>query len=49
MVMSSLSVGALFTYQGWQVMNVLAAPFIALAAAGIVWLAVARRARPVTP
>jgi MFS family permease len=46
MVLSSLSVGALFTYQGWQVMNVLAAPFIALAAIAIVWLAIARRARP---
>jgi MFS family permease len=45
MVLSSLSVGALFTYQGWQVMNVLAAPFIAAAAIGMVWLAVARRAR----
>ena len=46
MVLSSLSVGALFTYQGWQMMNVLAAPFIALATLGIVWLALARRARP---
>jgi MFS family permease len=45
MVLSSLSVGALFTYQGWQVMNVLAAPFIAVAAIALVWLAVARRGR----
>ena len=30
MVVSSLSVGALFTFQGWQVMNMLAVPFIAL-------------------
>ena len=46
MVVSSLSVGALFTFQGWQVMNMLAVPFIALAAIGIVWLGLARRARP---
>jgi MFS family permease len=46
MVLSSLSVGALFTYQGWQVMNLLAAPFIVIAALGLVWLAVARRVRP---
>jgi MFS family permease len=46
MVLSSLSVGALFTYQGWQTMNYLATPFIALAAIGIAWLAMARRARP---
>ncbi|MDB5904721.1 MAG: major facilitator superfamily protein [Betaproteobacteria bacterium] len=45
MVLSSLSVGALFTYQGWQVMNVLAAPFIAVAAMALVWLAVSRRGR----
>jgi MFS family permease len=44
MVLSSLSVGALFTYHGWQIMNVLAAPFIAIAALGVVWLAIARRA-----
>jgi predicted MFS family arabinose efflux permease len=43
MVLSSLSVGALFTYHGWQVMNVLAAPFIAIAAVAVVWLAIARR------
>ncbi|HEV7802710.1 MAG TPA: MFS transporter [Burkholderiales bacterium] len=46
MVLSSLSVGALFTYQGWQVMNALAAPFVAIAAISIVWLALVRRARP---
>jgi MFS family permease len=45
MVLSSLSVGALFTYQGWQVMNLLAVPFVALAASAILWLAFARRAR----
>jgi MFS family permease len=46
MVLSSLSVGALFTYEGWQSMNMLALPFVALAASGIVWLAFARRVRP---
>ena len=46
MVLSSLSVGALFTYQGWQTMNLLALPFVALAASAMVWLAFARRARP---
>jgi MFS family permease len=45
MVLSSLSVGALFTYQGWQFMNMLAAPLMVVCAAGIVWLALARRAR----
>ena len=46
MMLSSLSVGALFSYHGWQVMNALAAPLILISAAAIVWLAVARRARP---
>jgi len=45
MVLSSLSVGALFTYHGWQIMNVLAAPFIAVTAISVVWLALARRER----
>jgi MFS family permease len=48
MVLSSLSVGALFTYQGWQTMNLLAVPFVAVAACGVLWLGVARRARPLT-
>jgi MFS family permease len=43
MVVSSLSSGALFTYQGWQTMNLYAVPFLILAAAGIFWLAAARR------
>lgn len=43
MVASSLSAGALFTHQGWFLMNVLAVPFLLLAAAGIAWLAVLRR------
>ena len=46
MVVSSLSSGALFTLQGWQTMNVAATPFLALAGAGILWLAVKRRAPP---
>ena len=46
MVLSSLSVGALFSYQGWQTMNLLAVPFIAVAGCAILWLAIARRVRP---
>ncbi len=46
MVVSSLSSGALFTLQGWEAMNAAAAPFLALAGAGIVWLAVRRRTPP---
>jgi MFS family permease len=45
MVVSSLSVGALFTYHGWQTMNVIAMPFVAVCAAGILVLALARRTR----
>ncbi len=45
MVVSSLSVGALFTYQGWQTMNALAAPFIGACAIAIVWLLMTRRRR----
>ncbi len=43
MVVSSISAGALFSYQSWQIMNALAAPFVALAAIGLVWLALIRR------
>lgn len=43
MVVSSLSSGALFSLQGWQVMNILALPFLGCAAAGIAWLALRRR------
>jgi len=39
MVMSSLSSGALFSLQGWHLMNYYAVPFLALAGAGIVWIA----------
>jgi MFS family permease len=43
LVVSSLSSGALFSYQGWLTMNAVAVPFLALAGAGILWLAVGRR------
>lgn len=43
LVTSSLSSGALFTYQGWQTMNTLAVPFLLLAGAGVLWLAWERR------
>jgi MFS family permease len=46
MVLSSLSVGALFSAHGWETMNALALPFIAVAAAAIIGLGFARRARP---
>jgi hypothetical protein len=43
LVVSSLSSGALFTYQGWQVMNAAALPFLLLTGAAIAWLAAQRR------
>ena len=43
LVVSSLSSGALFTYQGWQTMNTWAVPFLLLAGAGLAWLAWSRR------
>ena len=43
MVLSSLSAGALFTYRGWYVMNVLAGPFVVLAAVALLWLALTRK------
>lgn len=46
MVVSSLSSGALFTYEGWQTMNVYAVPFLVLTGAGILWLAWLRRRPP---
>jgi MFS family permease len=46
MVVSSLASGALFTFQGWQTMNLYAVPFLILAAAGIFWLAAVRRRPP---
>jgi len=45
MVVSSLSAGALFTYQGWHTMNVAALPFLVLAGAGILWFAWGERQR----
>jgi MFS family permease len=43
MVISSLSAGALFSYQGWQTMNTLAVPFLVLSGMAILWLAWQRR------
>ena len=45
MVVTSLSVGALFSYQGWQTMNVIATPFIGICALAILLLAFGRRTR----
>lgn len=44
LVLSSLSSGAMFTLQGWQAMNLSAVPFLLVAGAGMVWLALQRRA-----
>ncbi|HSN39898.1 MAG TPA: MFS transporter [Burkholderiales bacterium] len=46
MVASSLGSGALFSAQGWQTMNMAAVPFLGLAAAGLIWLAIRRRRTP---
>jgi MFS family permease len=43
LVVSSLSSGALFSYQGWITMNLFAVPVLGLAAAGLLWLAAVRR------
>ena len=43
LVVSSLSSGALFSYQGWQSMNFAALPVLAVAGAAILWLAWSRR------
>jgi hypothetical protein len=43
MAVTSVTSGALFTLQGWHVMNTLAVPFVAAAAAALAWLAVVRR------
>jgi len=40
MVVSSLSSGALFSYQGWHLMNYYVVPFLVLAGAGIMWVTV---------
>jgi MFS family permease len=47
LVASSLSSGALFTFQGWQTMNAMAIPVLVVAGAGILWLS--RRRRHPTP
>ena len=46
MVVSSLSAGALFTFQGWQTMNLYAVPFLILAGAAILWFIATRRRPP---
>lgn len=43
LVASSLSSGALFTFQGWETMNRWALPVLAVAGAAILWLAWIRR------
>jgi MFS family permease len=43
LVVSSLSSGALFSYQGWITMNLFAVPVLGLAAASLAWLAMVRR------
>lgn len=43
LVVSSLSSGALFTFQGWQIMNASAFPFLVLTGGAIIWLAALRR------
>jgi len=49
LVVSSLSSGALFTYQGWQVMNASALPFLLLAGGAILWMAERRQRPPQSP
>ena len=46
LVVSSLSSGALFTFQGWQVMNASALPFLLLTGGAILWLTALRRRFP---
>ena len=48
MIVSSLASGVLFSHQGWDTMNLYAVPFVLLAGAGLVWLAVLRRNTPRT-
>ncbi|MBI4190230.1 MAG: MFS transporter [Betaproteobacteria bacterium] len=43
MAATSLSSGLLFTLQGWELMNVLAVPFLLLAGSAMLWLAGTRR------
>jgi MFS family permease len=46
MTLTSLSSGLLFTLQGWKLMNQLAAPFLLLTGAAMLWLAAMRRPSP---
>jgi MFS family permease len=46
LVVSSLSSGALFSFQGWQTMNASALPFLVFTAIAILWLAGQRRRVP---
>ena len=43
LVVSSLSSGALFSYQGWMTMNLFAIPVLGIAAASLLWLALVLR------
>jgi MFS family permease len=45
---SALSSGVLVNTRGWDVLNYVALPFIALAGAATLWLALRRRAAPAT-
>jgi len=47
MATSSFSSGVLVTTRGWQILNYAALPFITLAAAGVLWLLLKRRAMAV--
>ena len=49
LVASSLSSGALFTYQGWHTMNIWAVPLLLLAGTAVVWMARSRRHPPPQP
>ena len=46
LVVSSLSSGALFTFQGWQAMNLSDVPLLIVTGIAILWLAVQRRRQP---
>jgi MFS family permease len=48
MVMTSLASGALFSYQGWHMMNIMAIPFLLAVGAALAWLALLRRRRGAT-
>jgi len=43
MIATSLSSGLLFTWQGWELMNQLAVPFLLLTGVAMLWLAAVRR------